>query len=295
MKGCIYLIKNILNGKCYIGQTSTLDINKRYKAHWRCALKNSSYIIHRAMRKHGKEAFIIDCLCIVPNESLNRMEAYYAEQYESYIWDNPGGYNMIWCGGSSNARLGLKMPENVKNALRKSRIGSKHTEESKQLMSKALTGRILSQESIKKSALSRTGSKLSEETKTKIREKAKNRIISEEQRAKISKALTGRKGHSHSEETKKRMSERMKGNIFTDETRDKISKTKLSQNLKNLNKLKYGSSILTEEQCIEIKKLKGLFTCSELGVKYGVSRAHIHNIQTHLSPNTDFHSPVRVP
>jgi len=278
MSGCIYLIQNVLNKKCYIGQSINNNPMKRYNVHWSTATKGSSYILHSAMRKHGKDKFKVECLCVVPHEALNRMEAYYAEQFQSYIWDTPGGYNMIWCGGSSVARIGLKMPDNVKEAIRKSRIGTKHTEESKQKMSQALKGRKLSEEAIRKSALSRVGKKLSEDTKAKIREKAKARGCTEQMKENLKK---GRLGRPHTEEQKRKASERMKGYIFTDEIREKISKTKLAQDLKNKNKSEHGSSILSKEQCIEIKALKGKCSPTELATKYGVSRAHIYAIQRH--------------
>jgi group I intron endonuclease len=290
MSGCIYLIQNTLNNKCYIGQSVNVDPIKRYNVHWITALNGSSYILHRAMRKHGKEHFKVEYLCIVPHEALNRMEAYYAEQYESYIWDNPGGYNMIWCGGALIARIGFKMPKNVKEALRNSRIGSKHTEESKQKMSNALKGRKLNEESIRKSALSRFGRKLSDETKEKISQKAKERGFTEQMKINLSK---GRYGHPHSEETRKKMSERMKGYIFSEEIKEKISKTKLSQNLKNKNKLNHGSSILSEIDCNTIRSLKGIISYDNLAKEYNVSKSHIKHIQDFQ--NQDFNSEVRVP
>jgi hypothetical protein len=48
--------------------------------------------------KHGRESFKFETLCVVPRNRLNDMECYWAEQLETYIWDNPGGYNMVWCG-----------------------------------------------------------------------------------------------------------------------------------------------------------------------------------------------------
>lgn len=156
------------------------------------------------------------------------MEAYYAEQYGSYTWDTPGGYNMVWCGGSKVARNGLKFTD---------------------------------------------------ETRAKLSEKAKGRVISEAQRRQISQTLTGRSGHKHTSEVCKRMSERMKGNKLSAEAIEKMRQTKLNQNLKDKNKLLYGSSILTKEQCDDIRSQKGIHTQKELALKYNVSLAHLGNIQ----------------
>lgn len=232
MSGCIYRIYNVENGKCYIGQTQFANPMRRFSVHLNHSRNGSAYAIHAALRKYPIESFIVELICNVPYSALNNMEAYFAEQYSSYVWDSPGGYNMVWCGGSKVARCGIKMPASTKTAIMSSRVGSKHTDASKQRMSAALKGRVLSPETIAKSASSRTGRKLSDETKAKIAEKARGRIISPEQRAKISASLTGRKGHKHSEETRARMTERMMGNKLSDESIAKMIATKKSRSQK---------------------------------------------------------------
>ena len=232
MSGCIYLIRNMDNKKCYIGQTRFINPMRRFSVHLNSSRNGSTYAIHAALRKYPIESFSVDLLCIVPHLALNNMESYFAEQYSSYVWDSPGGYNMIWCGGSKVARCGIKMPESTKTAILSSRTGSKHTDASKQRISAALKGRILSPETIAKSAASRTGRKVSDETRAKISEKVRGRIIGPEQRAKISATLAGRPGHKHSEETRARMSERMMGNKLSSESIAKMIATKKSRSQK---------------------------------------------------------------
>jgi hypothetical protein len=48
------------------------------------------------MRVYGISAFECERLYEGPNACLNGLEAYYAEQYGSYVWD--GGYNAGECG-----------------------------------------------------------------------------------------------------------------------------------------------------------------------------------------------------
>ncbi len=232
MSGCVYRIHNLENGKCYIGQTRFANPLRRFSVHLNESRKGSAYALHAALRKYPIESFKVDTLCVVPYLALNNMEAYFAEQYSSYVWDSPGGYNMVWCGGSKVARCGIKMPESTKTAIVSSRVGSKHTDVSKQRMSAALKGRVLSPETIAKSAESRKGRRLSDETKAKIAEKARGRIISPEQRAKISATLTGRVGHKQSEETRAKMSERMMGNKLSDESIAKMIATKKARSQK---------------------------------------------------------------
>jgi len=71
----------------------------------------------------------------------------------------------------------------------------------------------------------------------------------------------------------------MKGNKLSAEAIEKMRQTKLNQNLKDKNKLLYGSSILTKEQCDDIRSQKGIHTQKELALKYNVSLAHLGNIQ----------------
>lgn len=287
MSGCIYLITNTQTGDKYVGQFKSSNPEKRFKEHIRSSQKGCSYLIHRAMRKYGYDSFKVEVLCVCNYNCLNNLEAYYAEIYGTYIWDIPGGYNMVWCGGASFARIGMKMPENVKQALRKSRIGTTHTTESKSKMSNALRGRVLSPESIKKGALARIGRKFTDESKLKMSIKAKGRIISQEQRAKIGATLTGRPGHKKTVEERKQISERMKGYVFTPEIRKKISDTKRSQNLKDNGKLLYGSSLLSEEQCNEIRNKREEVGATKLAELYGVSRGHIYHIFGHIKKKSE--------
>jgi group I intron endonuclease len=287
MSGCIYLITNIQTGHKYVGQFKGSNPEKRFKGHIRSSKKSCPYLIHRAMRKYGYDSFKIETLCICNYNCINNLEAYYAEIYGTYIWDIPGGYNMVWCGGASVARIGIKMPENVKQALRKSRIGTTHTIESKSKMSNALKGRIQSPESIKKGALARIGRKFTDETKLKISVKAKGRIISQEQRDKISATLTGRPGHKKTFQQRKMASERMKGYVFSPEIRKKISDTKKAQNLKDEKKLLFGSSLLSEKQCNEIRNKREEVGATRLAELYGVSRGHIYHIFGHIKKKSE--------
>ena len=105
--GCVYLITNIVNGKKYVGQHNKPEAAKRWEEHWYDVARGCEYRLHKAMRKYGRDAFKIEILCIVPNgDQVCRMEEYFAEQFETYTWDVPGGYNMIPCG--KRGRSGMK-------------------------------------------------------------------------------------------------------------------------------------------------------------------------------------------
>jgi group I intron endonuclease len=116
--GCIYLIICLATGKMYVGQTIHPFIDDRFDEHLYAALvrKTKTYL-YNAIRKYGPDAFTIELLCAVPYESLDTMEAYWAEQLTTYIWDSPGGYNMVWCG--EHGRRGIRHTEEAKAKMRK--------------------------------------------------------------------------------------------------------------------------------------------------------------------------------
>jgi group I intron endonuclease len=95
--GCIYRIVNRQTGQCYIGQTSFSNPFYRFLEHKKEAEKGNTYPLYVAMREYGYEWFECECICQVPNLHLNALEAYYAEQYDSYV---PNGYNYGECGRS---------------------------------------------------------------------------------------------------------------------------------------------------------------------------------------------------
>lgn len=94
--GYIYIIRNLVNPKVYIGQTKE-TIQIRYKKHIYSANKGCHYAIHKAMRKYGIINFYVQEIEQCPNELLNNRETYWISYYKS---NNPKyGYNMTE-GGS---------------------------------------------------------------------------------------------------------------------------------------------------------------------------------------------------
>lgn len=58
--GYIYCVTNTLTGKRYIGQT--IRVQKRWAEHNRSAFKGSTGLLHKAIRKYGKEKFSFEIL-----------------------------------------------------------------------------------------------------------------------------------------------------------------------------------------------------------------------------------------
>ena len=90
MNGFIYIIRNIINNKVYIGQTKT-SVDIRWKEHLRHA-KYGDQVINRAMRKYGVDKFYIETLEICDISVIDYREMYYIDLYNST--DKSKGYNV---------------------------------------------------------------------------------------------------------------------------------------------------------------------------------------------------------
>lgn len=96
--GEIYIIKNTVNSKVYIGQTNE-TVKVRFRKHLSAARTGKGYVIGKAMRKYGLEKFYVELL--EAREFSNRKElTQWANARETY-WiayykaNNPKfGYNM---------------------------------------------------------------------------------------------------------------------------------------------------------------------------------------------------------
>lgn len=96
MNGFIYIIKNTINSKVYIGQTRT-SVEQRWKEHLRHA-QYGDQVINRAMKKYGINNFYIETLEICNIQLLDYREMYYIDLYDST--DKSKGYN-VSIGGNT--------------------------------------------------------------------------------------------------------------------------------------------------------------------------------------------------
>jgi group I intron endonuclease len=170
--GYIYRIFCRENGKSYIGKTLH-DPMKRWKQHVYKAKRNEARtMLGYAINKYGEDAFNVETLCIVPIESIDNMECYYAEQYESYVWQ--GGYNQTLCGRGRPYTYATK--QETKQRMSDAQKGKSLSDETRQKIStsaignKWCVGRIMSVESNSKNRASQPRLKLSETDVKIIRE-----------------------------------------------------------------------------------------------------------------------------
>ena len=156
--GCIYLVTNKSNNKKYIGQHHKPDPKKRWAQHKR-SKDNCAFAM--ALRKYGPDNFTWEVLLICPHNKLTEMEGYYAEVFETYTWDTPGGYNSAWCSITPN--LGLKASLDTLKKISQTSLGRKWSQESKEKASQSHAGRKQTPEHTENSRQARLGKKRSPE------------------------------------------------------------------------------------------------------------------------------------
>ena len=219
--GIIYLIRNKVSGKCYVGQTqeekgfdyryyySGEGIERVYNYHKSLREHNRSYNEHllRSIEKYGFKAFeVIKYLDYAFSlEELNIKEKVYIQLYNSL----KNGYNETLGGEGTEGRPHSEETRKKISEANKGdnhpMYGKYHTEETKQKMSKIKKGENNPMHGIHHS----------EEVKQKIREGNKGKHLSNEAKQKISEAKKGENnpmyGNHHSEEAKQKISEARKG------------------------------------------------------------------------------------
>lgn len=192
--GIIYKATNLINGKCYVGQT-VKKLKYRIKEHIRCSYRNTKRdYFHSSLKKHGSDIFEWDVLCeCLSRDDLDEKEKYYIQKLNTLA---PNGYNLT-IGGSGKS--GFIPSEKTRKILSEKYIGKgnpfygkKHSEKSKQIISYKGQGRIISKETLEKR----------------------------------SKSMLGKNKRTHSKEQNKNHSEIMKK--YTNETIEKCIELKLS-------------------------------------------------------------------
>lgn len=170
----VYEIKNLVNGKRYIG--SAVDFGNRFRQHAQSLKRGDhhSIALQRAWVMYGPFAFQFNKLLVCSKENLI--------MYEQAAMDAmKPEYN---CAPRAGSRLGMKASDEVRKkhaeAARRTKnfSGKKHTEESKAKISANRKGK--------------GGGPRSPERLAKISAALKGRIITSEQRAAISAKLTGK-------------------------------------------------------------------------------------------------------
>jgi len=115
--GFIYRIKNRLTQKCYIGETTAPDPDKRWKNHLNAIKRGSGCpALRDAIQKYGVEAFEFKVLIICFDEDRFHYEREYIKKYDTQV---PNGYNILPGGTCGGGFKGKKHSEETKERLRK--------------------------------------------------------------------------------------------------------------------------------------------------------------------------------
>jgi group I intron endonuclease len=199
--GIIYKAVNNINGKVYIGQTvHTLEL--RIKKHVR-----SGHCLYNAIKKYGIDNFTWKIIEHCDSkEELDEMEFHYIKQYNSL---SPNGYNLVSGYGFYDVADEVKI-RSLKNrksicGVNNPFYGKKHTPESKHKMSNS---------ALTTSKHANRGKHLTPEWKEKIRLSNIGRIVSKEQREKMSKVRIGKFAGPESKMSKKYVIETPEGVSF---------------------------------------------------------------------------------
>jgi len=168
MEGRIYKITNQVNGKFYVGRTIK-SLQHRFRNHCYEALeRNSTIYFNKAIRKYGKENFIIEQIEICDPNSIGQREMFWISELSPH-------YNQTL--GGDGGMLGFKHSEETKNLLSEKRMGKfvgnknpfynqTHSEEQKEKWSKMRKGQP--------SPCGFTGKSHKEESKSKTSQTLKN-------------------------------------------------------------------------------------------------------------------------
>lgn len=91
----IYIIKNTVSNKCYVGQTIQ-PVKERVKQHFKKSAK-SCPALAAAIRKYGPDNFSVEVIAEADSQDkLNELEVHFISEFNSI---SPNGYNLEY-GGS---------------------------------------------------------------------------------------------------------------------------------------------------------------------------------------------------
>ena len=223
-KSGIYCIKNIVNGKVYIGSTNNLQ--RRLNDHKR-ELNEGTHIndhLQKSWNKYGENCFDFFVLKECGVEDLLTQEDYYISVFDSL---NPEkGYNLI----SADRTM---ISESTREKLSKSSTGRVFSDETKEKMRLAKLGKKFTSEHIQKLRESKKGTHLSEEARRKVSEYQKSRPMTEERKKQLDEARKKsnevKRGMKLSEAQRKVLSESHKGRQVSAETREKLRKANMGK------------------------------------------------------------------
>lgn len=178
MYGIIYKATNLINGKVYVGLTTTKLEERIYKHNWRAMNISDNIPFTNAIRKYGVENFD---WCIIDQadskDELEEKEKFWIESLRSH-YTHGNGYNATYGGssfgkGEQHPNFGREVSDETRNKIRESHlknkklVGKKKSEEAKKKMSEAKKGKYTKENN------PMYGVKMSEESRNKMSDSRK--------------------------------------------------------------------------------------------------------------------------
>jgi group I intron endonuclease len=216
----IYAIRNIVNGKRYVGQSS--NINERARSHFGMLRVGTHHCrpLQRSYVKHGKDMFVHEILELCDIEQLTGREQHWMDFYRA-----DGLYNLAPAAGSN---VGYKHTAETRAKYSAAKTGLKHSEENRASRRASFTEER--REISRKNGLRHADRLRSDEHRALISAATLGVPRSEEVRSKIS---TSNKGKPKSQAHRKSLSEARVGMKASEVTREKMRKSQaLAKDLK---------------------------------------------------------------
>lgn len=201
----IYAIRNLVNGKRYVG--SAVYLTERFHDHRKLLRrgKHHSIKLQHAWNKYGEAGFVFEIIEIIEDKnSLLPREQHWLEFYESA--QSGRGYNISPTAGS---QLGVRRSQEMRLKLSTLNTGKKQSAETIAKRVAKTKGQKRTLEQRARMSAAKIGKKMSAEFRARMSELAKNRTFSALTRANMAAAQRGRK---HSAETRAKMSAALVGN-----------------------------------------------------------------------------------
>jgi group I intron endonuclease len=277
--GIIYKITNTINGNIYIGQTIT-SLESRWASHISSAKCNKPWVICSAIRKYGKDSFII-----VKIDSANCKEDLNALEIK-HIKELSPQYNMCAGGGG----LGSPTTE-VRVKISKSSKGRKITKQQSENQSARQLGRIVSEETRLKISNAQIGRTYPERQTGMSKEECKCKRdikyilnLPEELREPLQKLTKNERIAYRAKLNSSVLSERMLGdkNPMYGKLRSDEEKQKLSEIASGINNPYYGKKHSEEvlEKMRDAHRNRPLVVCphcNKQGILSNMKRWHLDN------------------
>lgn len=193
----IYVTTNLINGKIYVGQHSTNDLNDNYLG--------SGKMLQQSIKKYGKSNFKREILNICSINIVDKLEEFWIKELDSV----KNGYNIYYTSypvlrGEDNPMFGLLGELNPLFG----RVGRKHTEEENKNHSIKMSGegnpmfnKTHSEESIELMREAATGRTMSKENKELTSKRFKGIPKSQEYKDSVSGENNHFYGKNHTKET----------------------------------------------------------------------------------------------